>query len=128
VGYLEAGLQSSAETIVLGDELVGWARAFLREVAVDDEALAVREIVAAGPGGSHLARPYTRRHVRDTWQTTLLDETVYDRWAAAGSRTLGQRVREKTAALLAAPRPFTLDDATRRRLDGLVERAAQLER
>jgi len=128
VGYLEAGLQSSAETIVLGDELVGWARAFLREVAVDDEALAVDEIIAAGPGGSHLARPYTRRHVRDTWQTTLLDETVYDRWAAAGSRTLGQRVREKTAALLAAPRPFTLDDATRRRLGGLVERAARLER
>ncbi len=36
VGYLESGLQSSYESIVLGDELVGYARQFMREVPVDD--------------------------------------------------------------------------------------------
>ena len=128
VGYLESGLQSSAESIVLGDELVGWARAFLREAAVDDEALAVEEILEAGPGGSHLARPYTRRHVRDTWQTSLLDQTVHDRWVAAGGSTLGERLREKTAALLAAPRPFALEPEVRRVLDGLLSRAEELDR
>ncbi len=61
VGYLESGLQSSYETIVLGDELVGYARALLAEVAVDAEALALDEIAAVGPGGSHLGRAYTRR-------------------------------------------------------------------
>lgn len=128
VGYLEAGLQSSAETIVLGDELVSWARGFMRETAVNDDTLAVEDILAAGPGGSHLARPYTRKHVHDTWQGTLMDETVYDRWSAAGASTLKQRVHEKTAALLAAPRPFALDDATRARLDALVARVAEMER
>ncbi len=61
VGYLESGLQSSYETIVLGDELVGYARALLVDVGVDDEALALNEIDAVGPGGSHLGRGYTRR-------------------------------------------------------------------
>jgi trimethylamine--corrinoid protein Co-methyltransferase len=128
VGYLESGLQSSAESIVLGDELVGWARAFMREVAVDDEALAVDEIVEVGPGGSHLARPYTRRHVRDAWQTSLLDQTVHDRWLAAGGSSLGERLREKTAALLAAPRPFTLDTTVLRTLDRILLRAEELGR
>ena len=39
VGYLESGLQSSYESIVLGDELVGYARQFMREVPVDDYSL-----------------------------------------------------------------------------------------
>ena len=68
VGYLESGLQSSYETIVLGEELVGYARALLVEVGVDDEALALNEIDAVGPGGSHLGRDYTRKHHRETWQ------------------------------------------------------------
>ena len=37
VGYLESGMQSSYETIVLGNELVGYARALLAEVGVDEE-------------------------------------------------------------------------------------------
>ena len=128
VGYLESGLQSSAESIVLEDELVSWARAFMREAAVDDEALAVDEILEVGPGGSHLARPYTRRHVRDAWQTSLLDQTAHDRWLAAGGNTLGERLREKTAALLAAPRSFTLDTAARRMLGRILMRAEDLDR
>ena len=128
VGYLESGMQSSAESIVLGDELVGWARAYLAEAAVDDEALAVEEILAVGPGGSHLARSYTRRHVRDAWQSSVMDQTVYDRWLAAGGKTLGERVREKAAAMLAAPREFELDAGVRAQLDGILERARQLDR
>jgi trimethylamine---corrinoid protein Co-methyltransferase len=128
VGYLESGLQSSAETIVLGDELIGWARAFLREARVDDESLAVEEILAVGPGGNHLGRSYTRRHVRDSWQPTLLDETGFDRWEAAGSTTLGERIRERTELLLEATPQFVLDTATQRRLEDMVEAAASLER
>ncbi len=60
VGYLESGLQSSYESLVLGDELAGYARAFGGELPVDDEALALDEIMRAGPGGNHLARPLTR--------------------------------------------------------------------
>ena len=54
VGYLESGLQSALEGLVLGDEVAGYARALLRELPVDDEALALAEIEAAGPGGNHL--------------------------------------------------------------------------
>ena len=108
VGYLESGLQSSYESIVLGNELVGYARQFMREAPVDDYSLAMEEIRAAGPGGNHLGTKYTRRHHREYWTPALLDHNMHDRWATEGATTLGQRVRARVAALLAVERRFTL--------------------
>jgi trimethylamine--corrinoid protein Co-methyltransferase len=124
VGYLESGLQSSHESIVFGAELVAWTRAYLQEVAVDDEALALDEIAAAGPGGNHLASKYTRRHLRDFWHTRMLDHTVYDRWESAGRQSLGERLRLTTLELTTAPREFTLDPAVRDTLDAIIDRVA----
>jgi trimethylamine--corrinoid protein Co-methyltransferase len=123
VGYLESGLQSSYESIVLGDELVGYARQFMREVPVDDYALALDEIRAAGPGGNHLGTKYTRRHHREFWAPALLDQNVHDRWAAEGASTLGERVRARLAALLAAERPFRLAADQDARLEELLSEA-----
>jgi trimethylamine--corrinoid protein Co-methyltransferase len=116
VGYMESGMQSSYETIVLGSELVGYARALLREVGVDDEALALDEITAVGPGGNHLNRPYTRAHHREMWTPALFDRTVYDRWHTAGATTLKERVKARTTALRAEPRAFTLDPSVHEQL------------
>jgi len=124
VGYLESGLQSSYESILLGDHLVSYARAFMAELRTDDEALALDEIMAVGPGGNHLARPYTRRHFREIWQSDLFDTAVYDRWRSEGAATLLDRLRERVAALRAEPRAFELDELTQRRLAGIMDAAA----
>jgi len=123
VGYLESGLQSSYEHLVLGDELTAYARAFGRALPVDGDALALDEIKRAGPGGNHLARPLTRARYRDFRQSGLLDQSTYERWRSEGATTLEQRVAARTADLLEGPPPFTLDDTTRRRLDEIVEQA-----
>jgi trimethylamine---corrinoid protein Co-methyltransferase len=117
VGYLESGMQSSLETVVLGNELVGFARALLADVDVDDEALALGEIEAVGPGGNHLGRPYTRRHHRASWQPELFDRSVFDRWQNAGASTLRERVLARTAVLRAAPPAFALDESVREQLE-----------
>jgi trimethylamine--corrinoid protein Co-methyltransferase len=123
VGYLQVGLQSSYESLVFGDECVGWARTFLQQVRVDAEAFAVAEIIAVGPGGHHLARRQTRRRNRDFWIPAVFDRSVCDRWAAEGSRTLKDRVRAKVAALRAEEPPYGADAATRRALGELVDSA-----
>ena len=125
VGYLESGLQSSYESIVVGDHLVSYAKAFMAELPVDDEALAVEEILAVGPGGNHLARPYTRKHFREIWQSDLFDHGVFDRWQADGSKTLLDRARERAAALLAEPRAFALGADVTAGLAALVARAGE---
>jgi trimethylamine--corrinoid protein Co-methyltransferase len=95
----------------------------MREVPVDDYSLALDEIKAAGPGGSHLGTKYTRRHHREFWAPALLDHAVHDRWAAQGATTLGARVRERLAGLLAVERPFALTGEQDARLEALLVEA-----
>jgi trimethylamine---corrinoid protein Co-methyltransferase len=121
VGYLESGLQSALEGLVLGDEVVGYARALLAELPVDDEALALAEVETVGPGGNHLGTRMTRSRFRDFWRPSLIDQSTYDRWSAAGGATLLERVRARLAEIRAAGPAFTLDEATLRRLDEFAE-------
>ena len=120
VGYLESGLQSALEALVLGDEVAGYTRALLGELPVDEEALALVEVEAVGPGGNHLGTRMTRRRFRDFWRASLIDQSTHERWSAAGASTLLERVRARVAEIQAAGPPFTLDDATLRRLDELI--------
>ena len=119
IGYLESGMQSALEGLVLGDELAGYARAILEELPVDDEAIALAEIEAAGPGGNHLGTRMTRREHRRYWRPSLIDQNTHERWAAGGRTTLLERVRERLAEILAAEPAFALDAATGRALDEL---------
>ena len=120
VGYLECGLQSSYESIVFGDHLLGWAKAFMAPLPVDDEALALDEIKAVGPGGNHLARPYTRKHFRGIWQSDFFDTTRHDAWEAAGSLTLLDRLRARVAELRSEPRAFELPDEVKAGLEAIL--------
>jgi len=120
VGYLESGLQSALEGVVLGDEIAGYARALMTEVAVDDEALALAEIEAAGPGGNHLGTRMTRARHRRFWRAHLIDQNTHERWLALGQGTLLERVRRRLQELLAAGPAFTLDPATTSVIDDLA--------
>ena len=124
LGYMESGMAGAQEAIVLGAELVGFARAFLRDLPLDDEALQIEEIVAVGPRGSHLARPYTREHYRDFWKTDLFYHAGYDRWQAEGGSTLRERVRQRTRDLLAAERTTRLPEGTKREFDRIISAVA----
>lgn len=123
VGYLESGLQSTYESIVFGDELIGYVRQFMRRVPVDDYALAMDEIKAVGPGGNFLGTRYTRKHHREFWTPGLLDFSVHDRWAADGEKTLIDRIRAKVALLRGSERPFTLTADQNARLEAILAEA-----
>ncbi len=110
VGYVESSFQGSFESIVLGDELIGYVRACLTGVGLDDLDLAVDEIRAAGPGGSHLARAHTRAQHRTLWQPAVIDQWMHDHWEANGASTLVERLRERARDLRSRPPAFELPD------------------
>ena len=120
VGYLESGLQSALEGVVLGDEIAGYARALIAEVPVDDEALALAEIEAAGPGGHHLGSKMTRTHHRSFWRPGTIDQNTHERWLSQDQGTLLERVRRRLRGLLEAGPAFALDPATVSALDDLA--------
>ena len=122
VGYLEAGLQSSYESIVFGNELIGYAKAFMSELKVDDEALALDEIKAVGPGGNHLARPLHAQALPRIWQSDLFDTSRHTHWVEEGSPTLVDRAAGRGWRRCAPnPRAFELDDDLTAGLDRVLD-------
>ena len=127
IGYVSSGTASSYESMVVFDELVGWVKAYLDGVAIDTDALALEEIDAVGPGGSHLSRKYTRKHVRDYVAPRLISQDQYDSWQAMGSSTLLERTAQRTKELREGERAYALEAEALAQLDALVE-TARLQR
>ena len=114
IGYIASGTASSYETMVVADELVGWVKAYLDGVTIDDESMAVAEIAAAGPGGTHLGRKYSRRHLRDFFRPRLISQDSFESWETAGAPSLLDRAAERTRELGASERAYRpSDDALR---------------
>jgi trimethylamine---corrinoid protein Co-methyltransferase len=119
VGYEASGTASSHESMVVMDELIAWVKAYLAGVTIDEESLAVTEIAAAGPGGTHLARNYSRQHLRDFVRPRLVTQDSHEAWQAAGAPSLLERAAERTRELRESERAYRPSDDALRELERL---------
>jgi trimethylamine--corrinoid protein Co-methyltransferase len=101
VGYMDRGMVCSAEMLVMGNEIIGMAKRFIRGVAVNAETLARGIIERVGPGGHFLQEKHTLRHFRnELWMPDLLTRQHYDVWQKDGAKDMAQRVREKVEEIV----------------------------
>ncbi|GAB4550491.1 MAG: glycine betaine--corrinoid protein methyltransferase [Anaerolineae bacterium] len=121
VGYVEAGLATSPEMIVFTDEVIAMTRRFMAGVQLDAEALAVEAIHRVGPGGNYLTDEHTMTHFRELWQPTLFDRQRADDWRASGSKRMGDRLREKTIAIMEGHQPDPLPDSVREEVQYILK-------
>jgi trimethylamine--corrinoid protein Co-methyltransferase len=121
VGYLEAGLTTSPEMIVFTAEMISMARCFMAGVSLDAESLALDVIHKVGPGGDFLTSKHTLKHFRELWQPTLFDRRRVEDWKAAGGRRLGQRLREKTLAIIEEHKPRLLSGDVREEIAHILK-------
>jgi trimethylamine--corrinoid protein Co-methyltransferase len=113
VGYMDRGMICSAEMLVMGDEIIGMAERFIRGIEVSAETLARNIIEQVGPGGHYLQEDHTYNHFRrELWMPSLMARQSYDDWQLAGSKSMEQRVREKTIALVENHQAPDLPDET----------------
>jgi trimethylamine--corrinoid protein Co-methyltransferase len=120
VGYLEAGLTTSPEMIVLTNENISMMRHFMGGVKLDAEALALEVVHQVGPGGDFLTQDHTLKNFRQQWQPELISRMRMDGWVAKGSKTMGDRVKEKTIALMDEHEPEPLDDSVQEEIDYIL--------
>jgi trimethylamine--corrinoid protein Co-methyltransferase len=104
VGYLEAGLMTSPEMIMLCAELIAEVRRFSSGFSLDGEQLALDVIDAVGPGGSFIAEEHTLRHFRETWQPSLFGHYRMADWLRHGGKTLDARLQARTLAKIESHR------------------------
>ena len=101
VGYMDMAMVCSAEMLVLGDEVIGMTKHFIRGVDLSAETLARDVIENVGPGGHFLDQDHTFEHFRkELWMPRLLTRQPYDVWNQAGAKDMGQRVAERVREIL----------------------------
>jgi trimethylamine--corrinoid protein Co-methyltransferase len=121
VGYLEAGLTTSPELMVLTCEIIAMARSFMGGVTLDAETLALDVIQQVGPGGDYLAHEHTLAHFREFWQPALFSRQRSADWARRSSKRLGDRLRERTIQTMEAHRPEQLPGGVRDEIAYILE-------
>lgn len=129
VGYTGSGSCGSLEQLVMGDEIVGMVRRFMRGIEINDETLALDVVNQVGPGGHFMAEKHTVKHFKtETWFPTLMNRMRYDVWKKeAGGSTMGDRIRAKLRYILENHEVPALPGAVLGEIDGVIARAEARE-
>ena len=118
VGYLDSGMISSAEMLVMGDEVIGMVKRFLKGIKVNSDTLAREIIEKVGPGGNFLQEEHTYQYFKkEHWIPTLMARQTFDEWANEGQKTMGDRIQEKIRAILETHEVPPLSDSVLEELE-----------
>jgi trimethylamine--corrinoid protein Co-methyltransferase len=125
VGYLESGLTSSLEMMVIDDEIISFVRRLMRGIDLTPETFALDVIDKIGPGGSYVTAPHTLQNYRQVWYPRVLDRHNYGGWMKAGQPTANKTAREIARDAIANHKPVPLSQST---LDTLNEIIAEADK
>jgi len=125
VGYMESGLTTSFEMIVLTDELIALTDNIVKGIEVSDDTLMLDELDTVGPGGHFMDSDQTLARFRDFWFPGLLDRSRRDSWLAAGATTLGQRLNARVKEIVKEHRPKSLAADKKQKLQEILAQAAE---
>jgi trimethylamine--corrinoid protein Co-methyltransferase len=124
VGYMESGLTTSYEMIVLNDELVAMTDNLIKGIEVTEDTLMVEELDRVGPGGQFLDTKQTLKRFRSFWFPGLLDRKTRLPWLEAGATTLGQRLNARVLEILKQHQPKPLNPEKRQKVQEILAQAA----
>ena len=124
-GYTESGKTGDIFQLVLDDEIIAMARLIEQGIRTTKETMATEVIHEVGPGGHYLSHDHTMTHFREHWRPTLMERGTYEDWEMRGSKTMKDRIIEKTQAIVrdyAGP-IAEVPEAARKRIQGVLDGA-----
>ena len=124
VGYMENGLTTSFEMIVLTDELIGMTDHIMKGIEVSEDTLMLDELDTVGPGGHFLDTEQTLNRFRDFWFPGLLDRKRREQWLEDGAMTLGQRLTARVKEITKEHQSMPLEQVKKDKLQELLAQAA----
>jgi trimethylamine--corrinoid protein Co-methyltransferase len=121
VGYMEYGSTSSAELMVIANEVIDWVAYLIGGVEINEQTLALEAIDAVQPGSGFLAEDHTLENWRHSqWFPNLFDRSRYDEWQAAGERSLDQRAAAVAREIISEHEVAPLDEAVERTFEEIL--------
>jgi trimethylamine--corrinoid protein Co-methyltransferase len=126
VGYIESGLTSAMEMIVLGNEIIGMVRHVVEGMRVDAETLALDAIHNVVPGSGFMADEHTLNNWRSAlYMPDLLDRQRYDRWEKKGSLDMAARLNRRAREILDSSEEKQLSEAVMTEIAAVLEERAE---
>ena len=126
IGFLESGMSTSLEHLIMGNEIIGMVRRIISGVEVNKETLAVEVINKVGPGGHFLGSEHTSNHFKkETWFPSVMDRQNYSNWKNQGEKTMKQILNEKAKKILDEHKPQPLSSAQKKKIDKILKRAEE---
>jgi trimethylamine---corrinoid protein Co-methyltransferase len=85
------------------------AKRAVKGIRVNDETLALKEILELGSGGSYIATPHTVRFLRDEFFFPgLSDRDDRNQWEKMGALDGRERARMEARRILMEPKPLMI--------------------
>ena len=122
-GWLESGLVSSPDKLVMDVELLRVLREQFSPLVVDEEALAFEAHDEVRHGGHFLGAAHTMTRFRTCFYRPMLSSTEnFERWVRKGSKDTAARAGEIWRETVEKYEQPTLDSAVEARLKDFVDR------
>lgn len=100
-GWLEGGLVTSIEKLVMDADQLGILHSVAKGVDMSEDAQAMGAIEEVGPGGHYLGCAHTQANFKDAfWRSNLLDYRPYETWAEDDSKDTVILANERANKLL----------------------------
>jgi trimethylamine---corrinoid protein Co-methyltransferase len=122
VGYMESGLATSLELILLTDELVAMIDHMMSGIVVSDDTLMINEIDAVGPGENFLTTKETVARFREFWNPQFFDRDSLEKWNKAGALTTSQRLNRKVKDIIENYEVERVQDTVIKEMTSIMER------
>jgi len=101
VGYVDSAMSCSPLQLMMGNEIIGMVRHYLKDIEINKDTLATDVINTVGPGGQFLTQQHTFQHLRKSfWKPSTLNRHYREQWEHNGAKTLEDALRDKIQAIL----------------------------
>ncbi len=92
-------------------------------VKVDNDTMAVQELLNVKPGGHFLENAHTLKHCRDAVRVPLYDTGTLESWQAEGSKSFYARALDIYRELKKELKPLDLPEDVKKELNSIVKKA-----
>jgi len=121
-GYLESGLTSSFESILMSDELISMVKYMLKPLDITRGTIALEVIDEVGPGGMYLTHHHTMDNFRKSlWFPRFFERARFHIWEKQGAKDLRQRLNEEAQKILATHPSPKLPQAVVQEISRIVQ-------
>ena len=115
---------ASLDMLVLQNEIIGYVERILKGFEVNEQTLAVKEILEVGPGGNFIDRQHTVKYFRkELWFPKLLDRNYYQHWYESGAKNMQERCRLEKEKILNSHKVKPLSPEVLHEIDKIVSSA-----